>query len=151
MSRRRRAASVTIAGVLLASAASAFSNHPNKRHALSVSRKTISDKRPSSSLSMKANNDHASNARRAVGNVIATAALASAVAFSPLHSADAYDPSDYASETVTSAVSSLKEAEGDTARSFQAFEEIAAIIAEGKGIGGSVNYSKWSMRFSFYH
>ena len=54
---------------------------------------------------------------------------------------NAYDPNDYASETVTAAVQSLKDSTGDTKATFSTFESIAEIITEGKGVGGSINYS----------
>ena len=53
----------------------------------------------------------------------------------------AYDPNDYASETVTAAVQGLKNSKGDTKATFSTFESIAEIITEGKGVGGSINYS----------
>ena len=52
----------------------------------------------------------------------------------------AYDDSDYASDTVQAAVSSLKRAAGNTADTFKAYEDVAAIITEGKGVGGEINY-----------
>eukprot|EP00978_Attheya_sp_CCMP212_P014145 scaffold35932_cov50-Attheya_sp.AAC.1 len=55
--------------------------------------------------------------------------------------AHAYDESDYASETVTASVQKLKDAAGNPASTFSIFEEIAAIITEGKGVGGSVSYT----------
>jgi hypothetical protein len=61
--------------------------------------------------------------------------------------AHAYDESDYASETVTASVQKLKDAAGNPASTFSIFEEIAAIITEGKGVGGSVSYSKWSFHY----
>jgi len=134
------------------SACSAFSLQPPSGTAAAFTGLATNAKtRPhlSSPLHLKANGDSDDISQiqtpgsRAARNVVAAAALASAVAFSPLLDgpANAYDPSDYASETVTAAVTYLKEAEGDVSKSFQAFEEIAAIIAEGKGIGGSVNYN----------
>lgn len=56
--------------------------------------------------------------------------------------AHAYDSSDYASETVTQAVNSLKDARGNADATFKAYENVAAIITEGKGVGGSINYRK---------
>mmetsp|Transcript_21503 Transcript_21503/g.46881 ORF Transcript_21503/g.46881 Transcript_21503/m.46881 type:complete len:278 (+) Transcript_21503:105-938(+) len=153
MSRRPKAVNVGLAGALLATVAvnaSAFTAlHPTCTQAVITSttcRNTCTSDMMRASPLYAANGDDdttiANHGRVAgIGNIIATAALASAVAFSPLGDAKAYDPSDYASETVTAAVSTLKKAEGDAGKSFQAFEEIAAIIAEGKGIGGSVNYN----------
>ena len=131
--------------------ASAFSLQPPSGTAAFTGLTTTVKTRPhlSSPLCLEANSDSddisqtQAPGRSAARNIVAAAALASAVAFSPVLDgpANAYDPSDYASETVTAAVTSLKEAQGDASKSFQAFEEIAAIIAEGKGIGGSVNYN----------
>lgn len=152
MSRRRKTVSVGLAGVLLATSAanaSAFTSlHLTSTQAVMTPTtcRNASDMLRASPLYAANGDDDTTIANpgrvAGIGNIIATAALASAVAFSPLGNAKAYDPSDYASETVTAAVSTLKKAEGDAGKSFQAFEEIAAIIAEGKGIGGSVNYSK---------
>jgi hypothetical protein len=54
----------------------------------------------------------------------------------------AYESSDYASETVTQVISELKNAQGKTADTFKAYEDVAAIITEGKGVGGAINYSE---------
>eukprot|EP00566_Odontella_aurita_P023353 CAMPEP_0113585402 /NCGR_PEP_ID=MMETSP0015_2-20120614/33677_1 /TAXON_ID=2838 /ORGANISM="Odontella" /LENGTH=208 /DNA_ID=CAMNT_0000490635 /DNA_START=214 /DNA_END=837 /DNA_ORIENTATION=+ /assembly_acc=CAM_ASM_000160 len=72
--------------------------------------------------------------------LLATVAIGSMLTFSPL-STRAYDSSDYASETVTTAVLSLKSSSGDVDTSFSVFEDIAAIITEGKGVGGSLSYT----------
>ena len=150
MARRHRIRSASLTGVAMLAAtstigASAFSIQPGAVSAGLTNTRT----RPhlSSPLFLEARGDsdvtsetQASTSSHFARNIVASAALASAVAFSD-GPANAYDPSDYASETVTAAVTSLKEAEGDVSKSFQAFEEIAAIIAEGKGIGGSVNYN----------
>ena len=57
--------------------------------------------------------------------------------------ANAYIPSDYASETVTAAIKDLKAASGNAKATFDVYEGIAAIITEGKGVGGQINYSKY--------
>ncbi|EED86411.1 predicted protein [Thalassiosira pseudonana CCMP1335] len=54
--------------------------------------------------------------------------------------ANAYEESDYASETVTTVVQQLKENAGDVDKTFGTLEEIAKIITEGKGVGGSLSY-----------
>ena len=152
MARRDRTRNAGLAGVALLAAtsaigASAFSIQPGAASTGPASSRSRPHLSSPLYLEAKSDSDDISEAQVSVGhaarNVVAAAALASAVAFSPLLDgpANAYDPSDYASETVTAAVTSLKEAEGDVSKSFQAFEEIAAIIAEGKGIGGSVNYN----------
>ena len=53
---------------------------------------------------------------------------------------NAYEESDYASETVTNVVTSLKSNAGDVDATFTTLEEIAKIITEGKGVGGSLSY-----------
>mmetsp|Transcript_3544 Transcript_3544/g.8074 ORF Transcript_3544/g.8074 Transcript_3544/m.8074 type:complete len:246 (-) Transcript_3544:98-835(-) len=69
------------------------------------------------------------------------ASLAVAVAASnPLLPAQAYAPSDYASDIVQDAVTTLKQNRGNMEGTFQAYETIAEIITEGKGVGGMVNY-----------
>jgi hypothetical protein len=49
---------------------------------------------------------------------------------------------------VTEAVNSLKDAAGDSETTFKVYEGIAAIITEGKGVGGSINYSKYSVSYN---
>ena len=76
-------------------------------------------------------------------NVLASLALVAALSLSPLNGASpaqAYAESDYASDTVQNVVKSLKDAAGNEEGTFQVFENIAEIIAEGKGVGGSVDY-----------
>jgi hypothetical protein len=53
---------------------------------------------------------------------------------------NAYEESDYASETVTNVVSALKSKAGDVDGTFATLEEVAKIITEGKGVGGSLSY-----------
>lgn len=43
-------------------------------------------------------------------------------------------------DAVVTIVQKLNDAAGDPAKSFSAFEDIAAVITEGKGVGGSVSY-----------
>jgi hypothetical protein len=83
-------------------------------------------------------------------NPLLATALLGLVLASPLP-AQAYDPSDYASETVTEVVKSLKDASGDSDATFSVYEEIAAIITEGKGVGGSINYRKSHVIYVLNH
>ncbi|KAL7517943.1 hypothetical protein ACHAWX_002816 [Stephanocyclus meneghinianus] len=53
---------------------------------------------------------------------------------------NAYEESDYASDTVTNVVSQLKERAGDVDGTFATLEEVAKVITEGKGVGGSLSY-----------
>jgi hypothetical protein len=52
----------------------------------------------------------------------------------------AYESTDYASETVQAAVKSVNDAVGNVGATVQAFENIAEIITEGKGVGGEINF-----------
>lgn len=67
-------------------------------------------------------------------------ALAISTASLPVQPASAYIPSDYASETVQTAIKDLKAASGNSKETFNIYEGIAAIITEGKGVGGQINY-----------
>ena len=82
-----------------------------------------------------------SSAKEAASLALALAiASASSLVVNPTVS-NAYEQTDYASETVTSSVQSLKDSMGDSKSTFSTFESIAQIITEGKGVGGSINYS----------
>jgi SNF family Na+-dependent transporter len=72
-------------------------------------------------------------------HIVASIALISTLITTPTL---AFDPSDYASETVTQVITELRNSQGKTADTFKAFEDVAAIITEGKGVGGAINYSK---------
>ena len=72
-------------------------------------------------------------------HIVASIALISTLITTPTF---AFDPSDYASETVTQVIAELRNSQGKTADTFKAFEDVAAIITEGKGVGGAINYSK---------
>ena len=88
-----------------------------------------------------------------LSNSIKFASLAIAIAstqllFSPLSSTSAafaynYDESDkYASETVTNVVTKLQSSAGDVDATFNTLEEVAKIITEGKGVGGTLTYGE---------
>jgi hypothetical protein len=44
--------------------------------------------------------------------------------------------------TVKNTITKLKEAQGNPDGTFSVFEDVAAMITEGKGIGGAINYRK---------
>lgn len=79
------------------------------------------------------------NGPNSAGAALATATLCGLLLTSPAP-AVAYDASDYASDTVTAAVQSLKDARGNPELTVKAYENIAEIITEGKGVGGDINY-----------
>jgi hypothetical protein len=81
-----------------------------------------------------------------VASTLLATTLALAVALNPLP-VQAYESSDYASDTVQEAVQKLKQASGNTEESMNAYEDIAAIISEGRGVGGMVNYSEFRLIF----
>lgn len=58
----------------------------------------------------------------------------------PMKPQEALAYQDYASETVQEAVKLLKDAGGNSDQIFRAYENIAEIISEGKGVGGMINY-----------
>jgi len=58
----------------------------------------------------------------------------------PNSAANAYEESDYASETVTTVVQRLKSSTGSIDDTFLALEDVAKIITEGKGVGGQLTY-----------
>jgi len=67
-------------------------------------------------------------------------AMATASTVLPVLPASAYIDSDYASETVQVAIKGLKSASGNAGDTFKVYESIAAIITEGRGVGGQINY-----------
>ena len=96
---------------------------------------------PASSLSKKTTPQKSTTSK--TKNFLASVALVTALSLAPLpysSNTAAYAYSDYASETVQNAVESLRKAAGDAEETFQVYEGIAEIIAEGKGVGGSVDY-----------
>lgn len=91
--------------------------------------------------SMNENEEHKENNNHPLLAASLAAVIASGVAFNPMP-AHAYVPSDYASDTVQNVIGELKQASGNVDATFKAYENIAGIITEGKGVGGMVNYSE---------
>jgi hypothetical protein len=60
----------------------------------------------------------------------------------PIHSSPVMATEDAASATIAAAVQNLMEAAGDADKSFEALKNVADIITDGKGIGGSLSYGK---------
>lgn len=77
-------------------------------------------------------------------NALASSVLAVSLAVAAANPlpAQAYSESDYASETVQEVIATLKQKQGSIDGTFEAFETVAEIISEGKGVGGMVNYSE---------
>ena len=73
-----------------------------------------------------------------VSKALASATLCGVLALSPV--AVAYNPTDYASETVQATLQSLEAASGNLEQTYKVYEDLNAIITEGKGVGGEINY-----------
>jgi hypothetical protein len=67
----------------------------------------------------------------------------------PIHVSPVMATDDAASATIAAAIQNLMEAAGDKDKSFEALKNVADIITDGKGIGGSLSYSKCRTRVSF--
>ena len=146
--RRRRTAIASLA-LLAASAPSATSAFSGNLHQF-VSRPAVlpstqcRSRAAAGRLSLQATDDgnNAPNPLRTVLSTAAAASLGLALTTGPLATqpAFAYEESDYASETVTNVVAQLKSTAGDTQGSFNTLEDVAKIITEGKGVGGTLTY-----------
>lgn len=144
--RRRRPMSSLIVLCLavassLTTSATAFSTG---RHVKVISSTPSSRRMP---LQM-ANSNNSDDILRPILSTMTTASLAFTLAIasttttSPLP-ANAYEESDYASETVTNVVSQLKSNAGNVDGTFTTLEEVAKIITEGKGVGGTLTYGTY--------
>jgi len=154
--RRRRASIASV--VLLASSASLFwtatsafsitTNSCNGAVSHQISRATAQF-RGGHRLSLQTNNEidtnnsNNSDIARPILSAMTAASLALALTTNPIISpqpAFAYEESDYASETVTNVVAQLKSTAGDVDGTFNTLDEVAKIITEGKGVGGTLTY-----------
>ncbi len=129
--------------ILLLGSSHAFSRPPRHHNFISTRRST------SVSLSAQHDDDDDDHHQLFLASAVLGLVLATTTAL-PLE-APAYEASDYASETVTQAVKSLTDAQGNADNTFSAFEELEAIITEGKGVGGSINYRKYKPRYLNVH
>ena len=149
--RRRALVSISILAALPV-ATLAFSNcHQPAIHQISK-RNTVNNSNrgntAASRVSLQANTDSNSNKDilRPIKSSITTASLALVLSTIPISTATttqpafAYEESDYASETVTNVVSQLKSTSGNVDETFKTLEDVAKIITEGKGVGGTLTY-----------
>jgi hypothetical protein len=142
-----------------AAAASATFQHPNTittatrqfspkqytgRRAASASRLVVCSTRDDNDAQ-----DCSRRRRTTSAAFLATAIASTQLLFSPLVSSSTtafaynYDESDkYASETVTNVVTKLQSSAGDVDATFITLEEVAKIITEGKGVGGTLTYGE---------
>jgi hypothetical protein len=93
--------------------------------------------------SQESEEDDASLHSPGVGRLAASVGLAAALLLSdPTSSqqAQAYEPTDFASETVQSTLQALRQSAGNSEETYKVFEQMNDIITEGKGVGGAINY-----------
>jgi hypothetical protein len=95
----------------------------------------------------QSHSDLCSSTRIEAGQVVTSMALCGSLLLTtvtaPLQlpsAAMAFDPSDYASATVQDAVQLVETAAKDSNALVRAYENIAEIITEGKGVGGEINF-----------
>ncbi|KAL9181944.1 hypothetical protein ACHAXT_012287 [Thalassiosira profunda] len=148
--RRTAVASLALLAASAPSATSAFSSNLQRivsRPAAKASTQ-CRGRAAAGILSLQADDDtdtRGNNAPNQLRTVLSTAAAASlglALTTGPLATqpAFAYEESDYASETVTNVVAQLKSTAGDEQGTFNTLEDVAKIITEGKGVGGTLTY-----------
>lgn len=161
-SRRQRTVSMVPLALLVilislpvATVAFSSTNHISRRTInINNFNQNTSPRRPAVKLAVKSNSDvdtkdinKNADILRPIVSAITTASLALALTATPIitatsqpQAAYAYEQSDYASETVTNVVSQLKSTAGDVDGTFNTLEEVAKIITEGKGVGGTLTY-----------
>jgi hypothetical protein len=115
---------------------------PDQAAAFSLQPIIPSTRTPIRSTSLQLSNNNEVNSKPLLSTLAALSVLALplSTAVSPVN---AYEESDYASETVTNVVSALKSNAGDVDGTFSTLEEVAKIITEGKGVGGSLSYGEF--------
>ena len=89
--------------------------------------------------------------RNVITNTLKSLVLAMALSINTMSPASASIVDDDSTETLNAAITSLKSASsnGDASATLKEFENIAAIITEGKGVGGSISNSKYFL-MKFY-
>ena len=80
-------------------------------------------------------------------NTLKSLVVAMALSINTMSPASASIMDDDSTETLNAAITSLKSASsnGDASATLKEFENIAAIITEGKGVGGSISNSKYGI------
>lgn len=127
---------------------------PSSSHQVSTTESTISSRTSAvrstarlltDTTTLKiSNNRFISPLPKLVQKGMSTLALAAAITVSssttnvPIAHADY----DNAEDTVETVLQNLKDSTGDSSKTFKVFESISEIITEGKGVGGSLSYSK---------
>lgn len=125
--------SLSILTLLYSSSVSAFqSTTPSK---VTASRASLISRRAISS------DNHDESLIQSAAKIAATASLCALLSTTaaPLP-AQAYNPDDFASDTVKNTIQLLQSAKGDADATSRAYETLGEIIAEGAGVGGAINY-----------
>jgi hypothetical protein len=136
---------LTAAVLMMSSVATAFNTIQQSRILTRTNTKSSS---AVVSFMSNNNNDHATTTatKPLLSTLAALSIFATITTTTPLllpnnnGIANAYEESDYASETVTTVVQRLKENTGNIDGTFSTLEDIAKIITEGKGVGGQLTY-----------
>ncbi len=94
-------------------------------------------------------NDSIKIIQKGIATIALTAAITAATATTSVATANELIDLDASSslptgeDTVELVLQNLKDATGDTGKSFKVFETVNEIITEGKGVGGSLSYRKF--------
>ena len=98
------------------------------------------------------NNNTLKNIKKGISTISLTAAIVLSTSTATVANANAelldLDASSSLStgeDTVELVLQNLKDATGDTTKSFKVFETVNEIITEGKGVGGSLSYRKFCL------
>ena len=131
---------ITVVAFVLPKSSSVCANRPSiHRLQVAASDEKPLDACPSFKGAQQKDSSRSSNlARLAASAGLGTALLFASPSFQ--QTALAYDPTDYASETVQSTIKALKDSAGNSEETYKVFEEMNSIITEGKGVGGAINY-----------
>eukprot|EP00577_Skeletonema_sp_RCC1716_P018642 CAMPEP_0113412518 /NCGR_PEP_ID=MMETSP0013_2-20120614/22886_1 /TAXON_ID=2843 ORGANISM="Skeletonema costatum, Strain 1716" /NCGR_SAMPLE_ID=MMETSP0013_2 /ASSEMBLY_ACC=CAM_ASM_000158 /LENGTH=262 /DNA_ID=CAMNT_0000299033 /DNA_START=95 /DNA_END=883 /DNA_ORIENTATION=+ /assembly_acc=CAM_ASM_000158 len=129
---------LTAAAVMLSSAAAFNTIQPRM-----IATRTQTNNK-SSVASLNNNNEHQNHfTSKPIVSTLTALSIFATLSTTPLlpnSAANAYEESDYASETVTTVVQRLKSSTGSIDDTFLALEDVAKIITEGKGVGGQLTY-----------
>jgi len=134
---------LTAAAVMLSSAAAFNTIQPR----MIATRTQTNNKSSVASFMMSSsnnNNEHQNHVTsKPIVSTLTALSIFATLSTTPLlpnSAANAYEESDYASETVTTVVQRLKSSTGSIDDTFLALEDVAKIITEGKGVGGQLTY-----------
>lgn len=133
------------------SSSSSRSSFSSSSRSTAKTRRMTSTGHQSSGSSRHVEDDHHKTDTTWLSSMVVAGAIfvaSTTATITPMDVANAYVPSDYATETVQATIRDLNAASGNVEETFKVYENVAGIITEGKGVGGMVNYRKFrSVRF----